>query len=140
MFKKMLLLTIAGAVPGTLSSVIAEPAKVTSVICSASSPRIQGFELIRVSRKKNRGNGAYNVTSHSVQDGGILFRGTYDVPLHRLKATAVQVDEDGEEGQFLASVDAVVDTGEHLRVIFMNPVGPEKTLEKVELVCNVVSH
>jgi|GEM_PF-6199910 len=140
MFKKMLLLTIVGAVPGTLYSVNAAPGKATSVICSASSPRVEGFELVRVSRKKDRGNGAYSVVSQSVRDGGILFRGIYDVPLRRLKASAVQVDEDGEEGQFLASVDAVVAAGEHLRMIFMSPIGSEKMPGKVELVCNVVSH
>jgi len=133
------LLTIGLVYQGAVASPAAA-GKMTLVICSSSSPRAEGFELARVSRKKDKGTGFYTVVSRNWNEGGIRFEGTYDVQLRRLKVKAIQVDEDGEEGQFLASVDGVASAGEHLRMIFMNPVGPEKTFEQVELVCNIVSH
>jgi len=140
MLKYILSLLTVGMVS---QGAVASPAavgKMTLVICSSSSPRAEGFELARVSRKKDKGTGFYTVVSRNLNEGGIRFEGTYDVQLRRLKVKAIQVDEDGEEGQFLASVDGVAFAGEHLRMIFMNPVGPEKTFEQVELVCNIVSH
>ncbi len=108
--------------------------KTTSVICSTDAPKIEGFELVRVTRKKDRATGSYDVASRDFRSGAIRFQGSYDVELKRLKAKLIQVDEDGEEVSFLGSVDGYAAAGEHLRAIFASPAGP------IELVCNVVAH
>jgi len=139
MSKWFLSLVVVGSIfPGLISSAVAA-GKVTSVICSSSAPNVTGFELVRVSSKKNRAQGSH-VVSASVNEGGIQFQGMYDTSLKRLKVKAVQVDEDGEAGLVIASVDGYAAMGEHLRMIFLNPTGTEKSLQTIEMVCNVVAH
>lgn len=59
-----------------------------------------------------------------------------DTTLNRLKVDVAQADEEGEETQFLASVDTALPKGEHLRINFTKPTNKEKTFEQAELVCN----
>ncbi len=82
-----------------------------------------------------------DVRSGNYRNGGLLFQGNYDVDSSRLNGQVAQMDEDGDEIQFLASFEAEVSSGRHMRFIFMKPTaGAENKLEQVELVCNTVSY
>lgn len=106
------------------------------VVCSSSAGKTEGFQLANFNVKRESGGGVHNTSS-----GELRYVGTYDQESERLQVNVFALDEEGEEKNLVAKLDARAPIGEHVRMIFTNPSSePSEKAELVEFVCNVLKH
>lgn len=106
------------------------------VVCSSNAGRAEGFHLANFNAKRDSGAGVHDAAS-----GNLRYSGKYDQVLERLQVNVFALDEDGEEKNLVAKLEAKMPFGEHVRMIFTNPSSePSVKPELVEFVCNVLKH
>lgn len=106
------------------------------VVCSSSAGKTEGFHLANFNANRDSGAGMHNTAS-----GELRYVGTYDQAMERLRVNVFALDEEGEEKNLVAKLDAKAPFGEHVRMVFANPTsGSSEKTELVELVCNILKH
>ncbi len=135
LFKNLLVASSCLFLSGTILGADVAAAPRISVICSHTMPGVEGFELVRVGARKSIGK-----SEHRSHRGDHSYQATYTRASQRLNVRVVKVDEDGEEGRFLASLDIKLPPSEYVRMILGTSANEGgEAAEPNEVVCNAIA-
>jgi hypothetical protein len=109
-------------------SAMADNIKSGVVICSQNAKSLSGFELVKVRSKDRAYAGSFAVD-------GLNFSGTYWSKYEALNITVRALDEDGQLGQVILTIESKLSSGDFLRVKSKLPDGSGD----LDMYCHFVS-